>query len=255
MDEVNKRKRVDNVSSALDLVDLLYKLKTTKRTGWVLKGVKEPESIADHMYRMSIMAMLACETERREGKDEASDSDSSVQKSLDANRCIKMALVHDLGESIVGDFTPHCKVSKDEKYRLERDAMAKIRCMIEGAVGEGEGLGSEVEELWLEYEEGKSPEALLVKDLDKIEMIAQAYEYENDQDHVDLEDFFQSTSGKFVTITGKKWAEEIVRRRIAVLKKRAQLKKEALNGQEQEEGQIPQDEMASSAKRLRSEKE
>ena len=35
-------------------------------------------------------------------------------------RCIKMALVHDLAECTVGDITPHCGVSKEEKHRRER---------------------------------------------------------------------------------------------------------------------------------------
>ncbi len=34
-------------------------------------------------------------------------------------RCIRMALVHDLAESIVGDWTPYDGVSKVEKYRRE----------------------------------------------------------------------------------------------------------------------------------------
>ena len=38
---------------------ILHNLKTTKRTGWVRKNVPGPESIADHMYRMSVMAMIA----------------------------------------------------------------------------------------------------------------------------------------------------------------------------------------------------
>jgi 5'-deoxynucleotidase YfbR-like HD superfamily hydrolase len=33
--------------------------KRTFRTGWVLRGVKDAESIADHMYRMSMLAFLA----------------------------------------------------------------------------------------------------------------------------------------------------------------------------------------------------
>jgi putative hydrolase of HD superfamily len=36
----------------------------------------------------------------------------------------------------------------------------------------------EIAELWHEYEDAKTPEALFVKDLDKFEMIVQALEYE-----------------------------------------------------------------------------
>jgi hypothetical protein len=34
------------------------RLQATKRTGWVRRGIKGPESIADHSYRMGLMAML-----------------------------------------------------------------------------------------------------------------------------------------------------------------------------------------------------
>lgn len=40
---------------------LLWGLQTTKRTGWVRKGVRDPESISDHMYRMGIMSLMASE--------------------------------------------------------------------------------------------------------------------------------------------------------------------------------------------------
>lgn len=36
------------------------------------------------------------------------------------------ALVHDLAECIVGDLTPHCGVSPEEKHRREDEAMKKI---------------------------------------------------------------------------------------------------------------------------------
>ena len=41
-----------------------------------------------------------------------------------------MALVHDLAESIVGDYTPKCDITPEEKHRLERDAMVNISDMI-----------------------------------------------------------------------------------------------------------------------------
>ncbi|KAF6256705.1 hypothetical protein COO60DRAFT_1640499 [Scenedesmus sp. NREL 46B-D3] len=150
-------------AAAIDFLMLLQKLKTTKRTGWVRCNVQQPESIADHMYRMGMMSLLA--------------SDAGV----DAGRCMRMALVHDVAEAIVGDITPHCNVSDDEKHKLEADA--------------------EVDQLWHEYEQQSSPEAHLVKDFDKLEMIIQAHEYEQAQG-LPLQQFFDSTNGKFRTVTG-----------------------------------------------------
>ena len=183
----------DAPSRAIDFLTLTRTLKTTKRTGWVLRGVPNPESIADHMYRMSLMSMIA----------------SFSNGALDTNRCIKLALVHDLAEAKVGDITPHCGVSDEEKYRLELQTMEQISDMLGGNMG-----GDEILALWKEYEEGTTEEAKLLKDLDKIEMILQAQEYEAEGSHEkSLDQFFTSTEGKWRTDIGRAWAEEIVSRR------------------------------------------
>lgn len=62
---------------------------------------EKTESIADHMYRMSIMAQLI------------------EDPFIDKNKCIKMALVHDMAEAITGDITPDDGISANEKTRLE----------------------------------------------------------------------------------------------------------------------------------------
>lgn len=59
----------------------------------------------------------------------------------------------------------------------------------------------EVEVLWHEYEAQATPESHLVKDFDKLEMIIQAHEYEQAQG-LQLQQFFDSTQGKFKTATG-----------------------------------------------------
>lgn len=55
--------------------------------------------------------------------------------------------------------------------------------------------------LWEEYEAAQTPEAQYVKDLDKLEMILQAEEYEETQD-VDLQQFFDNTQDVFKTEKG-----------------------------------------------------
>ena len=47
---------------AINFLHITQALKTTPRTGWVNHGVDKPESIADHMYRMSLMAMVAAKS-------------------------------------------------------------------------------------------------------------------------------------------------------------------------------------------------
>lgn len=163
---------------------------TTKRTGWVKREVQAPESIADHMYRMSIMSLLAQGTQ------------------YDHIKCIKLAIIHDIAECIVGDITPTCGVSDQDKFNLESQAITKLKEMI----GSDTLAGDDIESLWNEYEQGKTPEASLVKDFDKLEMILQAHEYETAQG-MKLQEFFDSTNGKWRTEMGKMWAEEIYKRR------------------------------------------
>ncbi|EOY31562.1 Metal-dependent phosphohydrolase isoform 1 [Theobroma cacao] len=179
-----------SASSAIDFLSLCHRLKTTKRAGWVRRDVQNPESIADHMYRMGLMALIASDI-----------------PGIDRDKCVKMAIVHDIAEAIVGDITPADGISKAEKSRREREALDHL-CKLLG----GGSRAKEIEELWMEYEENSSSEAKIVKDFDKVEMILQALEYENEQG-VDLDEFFRSTAGKFQTDVGKALASEIASRR------------------------------------------
>ncbi|KAG5563837.1 hypothetical protein RHGRI_000139 [Rhododendron griersonianum] len=212
-------------SSAIDFLSLCHRLKTTKRAGWVLREVRNPESIADHMYRMGLMALIASDLP-------GVDRDKLGFLLL---LCIKMAIVHDIAEAIVGDITPSDGVPKQEKSRLEREAIDYMSKLLGGGQ-----RAEEIGQLWTEYEENLSLEAKVVKDFDKVcgmlcisvhfvvdkadklnlvipypfqvEMILQALEYETEQGK-NLEEFFQSTAGKFQTELGKAWASEIASRR------------------------------------------
>ncbi|XP_043717440.1 5'-deoxynucleotidase HDDC2-like [Telopea speciosissima] len=177
-------------STAIDFLTLCHRLKTTKRKGWINHGIKGPESIADHMYRMALMALITGDL-----------------PGVNRERCIKIAIVHDIAEAIVGDITPSDGVPKAEKSRREQAALDEM-CEVLGG-----GLrAEEIKELWAEYENNASLEANLVKDFDKVEMILQALEYETEHGKV-LDEFFLSTAGKFQTEIGKKWAAEIITRR------------------------------------------
>lgn len=177
-------------SSAIDFLTLCHSLKTTKRAGWVKREVENPESISDHMYRMGLMALI-----------------SSDIPGVNRDKCVKMAIVHDIAEAIVGDITPSDGISKMEKSRREKEAIDHM-CNLLG----GGSRAKEIYDLWMEYEESSSLEAKIVKDFDKVEMILQALEYEKEQGK-DLEEFFESTAGKFQTDIGKAWALEIASRR------------------------------------------
>ncbi|KAM6964884.1 5'-deoxynucleotidase HDDC2 [Aplochiton taeniatus] len=163
-----------SMKNMLQFMKLIGQLKRVPRTGWVYRNVKQPESVSDHMYRMSMMALMV--------------TDPSVNK----ERCMKLALVHDMAECIVGDIAPADNVSKAEKHRREEEAM----CQLTGLLPEE--LKKEIYSLWEEYEGQVSAEARLVKEFDLLEMILQAHEYEQLEGAPGrLQEFFDSTEGRF----------------------------------------------------------
>ena len=87
-----------------DFFYIVLELKKTPRKGWKEKiDVLHPESVADHSFSAAVMAMIF-----------------SDLKKLDTEKMLKMALLHDLSESITGDFTPE-EVSKNNKKERSED--------------------------------------------------------------------------------------------------------------------------------------
>ena len=89
----------------IDFFKIVGKLKSEKRKGWIQQGVKTEriESVADHVF-MTTLITLALEDHWRE-------------QGLDANKMIKMALIHDLPEALTGDITPRDNV----KNKVEKE--------------------------------------------------------------------------------------------------------------------------------------
>ena len=84
-------------------------LKNTPRTGWRVKlKISKPESVADHSYMMSVMAMVLSDI-----------------KSMNTEKILKMCILHDWAESIIGDYMPN-QITSEEKTKLEESAMEEI---------------------------------------------------------------------------------------------------------------------------------
>lgn len=159
------------MSEANDLIAFFRqagRLKSIAREGWVRVGVKDPESVADHSYRLAVMAMILG---RKFG--------------LNAEKLVKMALVHDLGETGAGDITPYDGTSKGEKRERERKAARDLFLLLGDS-------GSEFYALWEEYESAISEEAWFLKQLDKLEMALQALDYEDIYPDSNFETFWKT---------------------------------------------------------------
>ncbi|KAL2808798.1 HD domain-containing protein [Aspergillus granulosus] len=163
----------ENSTSPVPFFHLLERLKTTKREGWRRFDINHGESISDHMYRMSVMTMLA---------------PPSLATRLNLPHCMKMALVHDMAESLVGDITPVDPIKKTEKARREAAVMEYIsKSLLRGVPG-GMLSGDDILAVFNEYEANETLEAQFVHDVDKMELLLQMVEYERSYE-VDLEEF------------------------------------------------------------------
>jgi len=158
------------------------KLKFTKRK-WYLHGIpkEESESVTDHAFRLALMSWHF-----------------SRKRKLDTARVLKISLVHDLCNVYLGEYTPYDKVltgdqkkddeimrvlprfSKADKERSSREqrdaeerALDKLLSILSNDFGE------EIKELWNEYERQNSPEGRFVRQVDQIERLLQALEYNN----------------------------------------------------------------------------
>lgn len=186
-------------SSPIPFFHLLERLKTNKREGWRRFNIEHGESIADHMYRMSILTMLA---------------PPSLSSRLNVPHCTKMALIHDMAESLVGDITPVDGVSKPEKSRREEETMDYLCRELLGKV-DGGTQGEEIKGIWREYEDSLTEEARFVHDVDKLELMLQMVEYERTHEgRVDLGGFAR-VSKRIVLPEMKAWAAEVLAEREA----------------------------------------
>ena len=163
-----------SISGLSRLADAAGKLKRVRRKGWVDRGVDDAESVADHSYRLAVLAWAVARV-----------------RGLDAERAVLIALLHDLAEAEVGDETPFDAAlaeggfdrarfdepaPRDDTRRAEKHA--RERAAVAGIAGAlGAALGGELQALVEAYARQRSPEARLVKELDRVETLLQAEEY------------------------------------------------------------------------------
>ncbi len=130
-------------------------LKNIPRQGWIEKlNIKNPESVADHTFNTAIISMVF-----------------SDLLDLDTSKVLKMTLLHDLAESVIGDLTPSMS-DYANKAEIETRALKKILKPLSTK------LQKDYTKIWIEYTENKTSEANLVHEADKLEMAVQAKLYQ-----------------------------------------------------------------------------
>ena len=170
-----------------------YRLKDEARSGWVLRGVERPESVAAHSWGTALLCLVFAE-----------------EAGVDRGRALAIATAHDVAEAEIGDIPARAHpddrtVDVTEKARLESAAIERL---LGGEFGE-------LRALWRDYELSASPEARFVRDMNLLDMALQALFYEEQArydpghplpsqgDHRHLDEFFVSAEARMQGVLGR----------------------------------------------------
>jgi putative hydrolase of HD superfamily len=160
-------------------------LKNARRTGWWMAGVRDPESVAEHAWRTSLIASVIAQLE---GADPA--------------RAALMAVWHDSQETRTGDVNHLGK-----KYMGKEVSPKEVTS--DQVTGMPDGLVKAVQAVVAEYEARESAEAICARDADKLECLLQGLEYKA-QGYQDVQRWIDNSRGRLVTTTAKQLAEELI---------------------------------------------
>ena len=179
--KTKKQKISNGMKEVINFLIKVSKLKEEPRNGWVLAGVKNPETIAEHTFRLAVATWLLGE-----------------KRNLNVKRAILIALFHDICEVYTGEIVPliyypnlprdkekrkkilmkWARLSKKEKqergqmkFEKERKGLLKL---IKDLRPE---LRYEIFSLWVDFEKGISREGRFVNQLNRIETLLQSINY------------------------------------------------------------------------------
>ncbi|WP_369032341.1 HD domain-containing protein [Streptomyces adonidis] len=159
-------------------------LKQTRRTGWWMAGVRDPESVAEHSWRTALLATIIA---KLEGADPA--------------QAAFLAVWHDSQETRTGDVNHLGK-----KYASDADPQAVTADQVAGMP---EVLASAVREIVAEYEAKESPEAICARDADKLECMIQGVEYKA-QGYENAQRWIDNSRGRLVTKSANELADAVL---------------------------------------------
>lgn len=140
--------------SLLETLLELQILDRVPRSGWMLRGVAEPESVSEHNFHVVFLVWAL----------------GSRLPELDLSRAIELAIVHDLAEVRLGDLprTAARYLPAGVKHEAERQALAELLAP----------LGRRGDDVYAEYRLKATPEARLVAACDKLQLMLKVTLYE-----------------------------------------------------------------------------
>ena len=139
----------ERLKKQLDFLLEIDKEKEIYRQTHILGG-KRRENDAEHAWHMAIMAILLSEYANEE---------------IDVLKTVTMLLIHDIVEIDAGDTYAYDEAGNATKAAREKKAADRLYGLLP------KEQGAELKQLWIEFEEGKTPEAKFAAALDKIQPV------------------------------------------------------------------------------------
>lgn len=138
----------ERLKRQIDFIVEVDKLKQVYRQTLLMDGSRE-ENDAEHSWHLALMAMVLYEY--------------SPEADLDLTKVLKMLLIHDLVEIYAGDTFCYDEKGNLDKAKRELAAAEKIYSILPF------DQSVEFRDLWDEFEERKTPEALFAASLDRLQ--------------------------------------------------------------------------------------
>ena len=141
-------------ATLLDLVLELQLLDRVPRAGYLLRGIADGESVAEHSFHLAMIVRLLAPRE----------------PGLDAGRAVELALLHDLGELRIGDLPANAAryFPDGAKHVAEQRAVEELLAPDE----------TSAQARYREYEERATREARFVAACDKLQMMIKVSVYQ-----------------------------------------------------------------------------
>lgn len=155
--------------SLIELLKAVHNLKRIPRSGWIAHGVvpSQAESVASHTFTTSFLTMLLADILKTEKYE------------INIEKALRIALLHDLTETLTFDISKHFLAQLGEKgeklkEKLEKEAARRILSKLPISQ-----LSTEYQQLLEDFRKEKGMEAKIVKGADNLDLLLQILTYEN----------------------------------------------------------------------------
>ncbi|MCX8208590.1 MAG: HD family hydrolase [Sulfolobales archaeon] len=164
------------------------RVKNIARSGWMIRGVppSDSETVSSHIFEVAFLSMLIADRLRGIGVE------------VDVSKVVKLALIHDIAESVIGDIVRSVKEYIANSRLLEEKALREL------------GMESYLD-LHQELAEGRSLESVIVRICDNLATLLQGLRYFN-KGYTSVIDLVNSTKSRLDEILKSEQVPEEARR-------------------------------------------